>query len=58
MNRTIGRILAAFTAALLLLPRLAALHAADAPAAPPRNILFIITDQQTVGASVAPAIHT
>ena len=35
--------------ALLLTP-LAVIPAADAAAAPPRNILLIITDQQTVGA--------
>ena len=35
--------------ALLLVPP-TALHAAAASAAPPRNILFLITDQQTVSA--------
>ncbi len=34
----------------LLLAPVAALNAADSPTATPRNMLFIITDQQTVGA--------
>jgi arylsulfatase A-like enzyme len=33
-----------------VLASLAALNAADSPTEPPRNMLFIITDQQTVGA--------